>query len=171
MYIFIKNFNPLCFPHESAVTLEFFLIFTHVQYFANVIEPYCKWSDSCYWGGFLGCAQLWAGSLLVVVKQLSGSTKYHRFFHGLRTPGEKILFAAWPKINCQSQIFRCSQSIFCLPHRHKFSDIFDGFIGCPWSVLVRPVQLTKSPDRPLVHQEILWFPNSPHMGFRQSCLF
>ena len=43
--------------------------------------------------------------------------------HGLRTPREEIAFTARPKI--QSQIFRYGQSIFCLPHRPNFSDIFD----------------------------------------------
>ena len=45
--------------------------------------------------------------------------------HGLRTPREDIVFTAWPKIHSHSQIFRCGQSIFCLPHRPNFSDIFD----------------------------------------------
>ena len=34
-------------------------------------------------------------------------------------------YTARPKIHSHSQIFRCSQSIFCLPHRPKFSDFFD----------------------------------------------
>ena len=45
--------------------------------------------------------------------------------HGLRTPREKIAFTAWPKIQSQSQIFWYGQSIFCLPHRPNFSDIFN----------------------------------------------
>ena len=45
--------------------------------------------------------------------------------HRLRTPGEEIAFTARPKIHSYSQIFRYSQSIFCLPHRPKFSDFFD----------------------------------------------
>ena len=47
--------------------------------------------------------------------------------HGLRTPREEIAFTARPKIQSQSQsqIFRHNQSIFCLPHRPNFSDIFD----------------------------------------------
>ena len=48
--------------------------------------------------------------------------------HGLRTPREEIAFTARPKIQSQSQIFRYGRSIFCLPHRPNFSDIF---IGCP----------------------------------------
>ena len=40
--------------------------------------------------------------------------------HGLRTPGEEIAFTARPKINSQSQIFRYSQRVFCLPHRPIF---------------------------------------------------
>ena len=45
--------------------------------------------------------------------------------HGLRTPGEEIVFTARRKINSHSQIFRYGQSIFSLPHRPKFSDVFD----------------------------------------------
>ena len=48
-----------------------------------------------------------------------------RRIHGLRTPEEEIAFTARPKIQSQSQIFRCGGSIFCLPHRPNFSDIFD----------------------------------------------
>ena len=44
---------------------------------------------------------------------------------------------ARPKINSQSQIFRCSQSIFCLPHRPKFSDFFD--LCLHWVSVVRDV--------------------------------
>ena len=45
--------------------------------------------------------------------------------HGLRTPRKEIAFTAQPKIQSQSQIFRYGGSIFCVPHRPKFSDIFD----------------------------------------------
>ena len=45
--------------------------------------------------------------------------------HGLRTPREDIAFTARPKTQSQSQIFRYDGSIFCLPHRPNFSDIFD----------------------------------------------
>ena len=44
-------------------------------------------------------------------------------WHGLRTPGEEIAFTARPKINSHSQIFRYGQSIFCLPHRPKLSEL------------------------------------------------
>ena len=47
------------------------------------------------------------------------------FAHGLRTPREEIAFTARPKTQSQSQIFRYGGSIFCLPHRPNFSDIFD----------------------------------------------
>ena len=53
--------------------------------------------------------------------------------HGLRTPREEIAFTARPKI--QSKIFRYSQSIFCLPHRPNFSDIFD--LCLHWVSIVR----------------------------------
>merc|ERR1719203_1490402 len=45
--------------------------------------------------------------------------------HGLRTPREEMAFTARPKIHSHSQIFRYGGSIFCLPHRPNFSDIFD----------------------------------------------
>ena len=45
--------------------------------------------------------------------------------HGLRTPREEVAFTGRPKIESQSQIFSYGRSIFCLPHRPKFSDIFD----------------------------------------------
>ena len=36
-----------------------------------------------------------------------------------------FMCTAQPKIKSQSQIFRYGRSIFCLSHRHKFSDFFD----------------------------------------------
>ena len=55
--------------------------------------------------------------------------------HGLRTPREEIAFPARPKIQSQSQIFRYVGSIFCLPHRPNFSDIFD--LCLHWVSVVR----------------------------------
>ena len=49
----------------------------------------------------------------------------NHYVHGLRTPREEIAFTAMPKINSHSQAFRYGRSIFCLPHRPKFSDFFD----------------------------------------------
>ena len=46
-------------------------------------------------------------------------------WHRLRTAREEITFTAWLKTHSHSQIFRHSQSLFCLPHRPKFSGIFD----------------------------------------------
>ena len=63
----------------------------------------------------------------------------HRFLHGLRTPGEEIAFTARPKIQSQSQIFRYGGSIFCLPHRPNFSDIFD--LCLHWVSVVRGLWL------------------------------
>ena len=54
-------------------------------------------------------------------------------YHGQRTPGKEIPFTALPKIKSQSQIFRCDQSIFRLPHQPKISDFFD---LCPYWVSV-----------------------------------
>ena len=56
-------------------------------------------------------------------------------YHGLRTPGEEIVFTARTKINSHSQIFRCGRSIFCLLHRPKFSDFFD--LCLHWVSVVR----------------------------------
>ena len=55
--------------------------------------------------------------------QYQGS--FHDSMHGLQTPREEIAFTARPKIQSQSQIFRYGGSIFCLPHRPIFSDIFN----------------------------------------------
>ena len=55
--------------------------------------------------------------------------------HGLRTPREEIAFTARPKIHSHSQIFRYGRSIFCLPHRPNFSDIFD--LCLHWVSVVR----------------------------------
>ena len=65
--------------------------------------------------------------------------------HGLRTPREEIVFTAWPKIQSQSQIFRYGRSIFRLPHRPNFSDIFDFCLH--WMSVVRdPDQFDSSYD-------------------------
>ena len=57
--------------------------------------------------------------------------------HRLRTPWEEIVFTARLKIHSHSQIFRYGQSIFCLPHRPNFSDIFD--LCLHWVSVVRVV--------------------------------
>ena len=63
------------------------------------------------------------------------SEESHQPRHGLRTPREEIAFTARPKIQSQSQIFRYGRSIFCLPHRPNFSDIFD--LCLHWVSVVR----------------------------------
>ena len=50
-------------------------------------------------------------------------------------PREEIGFTARPKIQSQSQIFRYGRSVFCLPHRPNFSDIFD--LCLHWVSVVR----------------------------------
>ena len=55
--------------------------------------------------------------------------------HGLRTPREEKAFTARPKIHSHSQIFRYGRSIFCLPLRPNFSDIFD--LCLHWVSVVR----------------------------------
>ena len=59
----------------------------------------------------------------------------HNCIQGLGTPGEEIAFATRPKIHSHSQIFRYDRSIFCLPHRPKFSDFFDLYLH--WVSVVR----------------------------------
>ena len=60
---------------------------------------------------------------------------WHSCDHGLQTPREEIAFTARPKIHSHSQIFRYGRSIFCLPHRLKFSDILD--LCLHWVSVVR----------------------------------
>ena len=55
--------------------------------------------------------------------------------HGLRTSREEIAFTERPRIQSQSQILRYGRSIFCLPHRPTFSDIFD--LCLHWVSVVR----------------------------------
>ena len=55
--------------------------------------------------------------------------------HGLRTPGEEIVFTAQPKIKSQSQICRYGGSIFCLPHQPKISGFF--YLCVHWVSIVR----------------------------------
>ena len=62
-------------------------------------------------------------------------TLFTGFPHGLRTPWEEIAFTERRKIHSNSQIFRYGQSIFCLPNRPKFSNIFDFCIH--WVSVVR----------------------------------
>ena len=59
----------------------------------------------------------------------------NEYKHGLWTPRGETDFTARPKIQSQSQIFRYGQSIFCLPHRPDFLDIFDWWLH--WVSVVR----------------------------------
>ena len=53
----------------------------------------------------------------------------------VRLQRKKIALTTLPKIHSCSQFFRYSQSIFCLPHRPNFSDIFD--LCLHWVSVVR----------------------------------
>ena len=75
---------------------------------SRLIENWCPWGRSL--ASFIICH--------IVLTYLPSA-------HGLWTPGEENAFTAQPKINSQSQVFRYGRSIFCLPHRPKFSDFFD----------------------------------------------
>ena len=57
--------------------------------------------------------------------------------HGLWTPRKEIAFTAPPKIQSQSPIFRFGRSIFGLPNRPNFSDIFD--LCLHWVSVVREI--------------------------------
>ena len=70
-----------------------------------------------------------------VTKQYLFILIFLHLHHGLRTPGEEIVFTARPKIHSHFQIFRYSRSIFCLPHWPKFSDFFD--LCLHWVSVVR----------------------------------
>ena len=89
---------------------------------------------------------------------------FHHPIHGLRTPGEKIAFTARPKINSHFQIFRYRRSIFCLPHRPKFSDLLDlclhwvSVVRSPWSYLLLTCEL-------LQQITILKFESKPQFAF------
>jgi hypothetical protein len=78
--------------------------------------------------------------------------------HGLRTPREEMAFTARPKIQSQSQIFRYGRSIFCLPHRPNFSDIFDLFHH--WVSVVR---VRDYPFKTSVNCHYFW-PLPPYVG-------
>ena len=67
-------------------------------------------------------------------------------YHGLRTPREEIAFTARPKIHSHSQIFRYGRSIFCLPHRPNFSDIFD--LCLHWLSVVREHAYSRMQNAP-----------------------
>ena len=66
----------------------------------------------------------------------------YTYRHGLRTPREEIAFTARPKIHSHSQIFRYGRSMFCLPHRPKFSDFFD--LCLHWVSVVRDYTLLQA---------------------------
>ena len=90
--------------------------------------------DRC-WGCFLQCKSMeWIFSNLQITN-VQLHIRNLACTHGLRTPGEKIVFTARPKIKPQSQIFRSGRSIFCLSHRPKISDFFD--LCLHWVSVVR----------------------------------
>ena len=91
------------------------------------------------WGKYLKLFLDWLRGIkyLVIISMLVLGFFFQslRFHHGLWTPREKIAFTAQPKIHSHSQIFRYGRSIFCLPHRPNFSDIFD--LCLHWVSVVR----------------------------------
>ena len=73
--------------------------------------------------------------IIIISEQRNYCPPRYIMLHGLRTPRDEIAFTARPKIQSQSQIFRYGGSIFCLPHRPIFSDIFD--LCLHWVSVVR----------------------------------
>jgi hypothetical protein len=73
---------------------------------------------------------------------ISWCSLFYRIEHGLRTLREEIAFTARPKIQSKSQIVFNGRNIFCLPHRHNFSDIFD--LCLYWVSVVRGIELWAS---------------------------
>ena len=76
--------------------------------------------------------------------------------HGLRTPREEIAFTARPKTQSQSQIFRYGGSIFCLPHRPNFSDIYD--LCLHWVSVVHGQNVPKLNSRPVYCSQLYGSP-------------
>ena len=60
---------------------------------------------------------------------------YEALWYKPRTRRKEIAFTERPKIHSHSQIFRYGRSMFCLPHRPKFSDFFD--LCLHWVSVVR----------------------------------
>ena len=86
------------------------------------------------------------------------SLHFHDLQHGLRTPREEIAFTTRPKIQSQSQTFTYDGSIFCLPHRPNFSNIFD--LCLHWVSVVRDLQVqVKGPA--LIDVVLNFLPSEP----------
>ena len=89
-----------------------------------------------------------------VIQMICKSLMYFlHFIHGLRTPREEITFTARPKIHSHSQIYRYGRSIFCLPQRPEFSDIFD--LCLHWVSVVRDFTYTRGTSVPLTYTYII----------------
>ena len=86
-------------------------------------------------------ATVWTTLSIVTSQQIMNSLTCRILFesfrqiHGLRTPDEEIAFTARLKIKSESQIYRYGRSIFCLPHRPKFSDFLELYLH--WVSVVR----------------------------------
>ena len=93
----------------------------------------------------------------------------YSFEHGLRTPREEIVFTARPKIQSQSQIFRYGGSIFCLPHRPNFLDIFD--LCLHWVSVVRAFEYSSIFHHHIIGLNFLQsFPNGI-LNFGSLCAY
>ena len=100
--------------------------------------------DSPLLAGHDDCTTARENNFWKTLESEQSSIKYKRN-HGLRTPREEIAFTARPKIHSHSQIFRYGGSIFRLPHRPKFSDIFD--LCLHWVSVVRDCNYSDFPNK------------------------
>jgi hypothetical protein len=105
-----------------------------IQFVADIWYHFCRSLLRPAYGTFLKTGR-WNSNFQT--SQTCYAPKFNRIIHGLRTPREEKAFTARPKIQSQSQIFRYGRSIFCLPHRPIFSDIFD--LCLHWVSVVRGI--------------------------------
>ena len=70
--------------------------------------------------------------------------------HRLQTPGEGMSLTTWPKNQSHSQIFRYSQSIFCLLHRPNYLDFFE--LCLHWVSVVCGQNASRWSEKPRVVQ-------------------
>ena len=104
-----------------------------VENFSHVIQNLTWYSAIVHKFARIYPVMNWQNNSCKKLKKLA--VHFYGLNHGLRTPREEIAFTARPKIHSHSQIFRYGRSIFCLPHRPKFSDFFD--LCLHWVSVVR----------------------------------
>ena len=105
---------------QTPWTIRFYFGTFRYYFFRYYLDSWTTWTG--YKGAQIG---YWFSDFTIVIPK------------GLRMPREEITFTARPKIHTHSQIYRYGRSIFCLPQRPKFSDIFD--LCLHWVSVVRAV--------------------------------